>query len=149
MEERIVAYDDRYKEGVFAFTDRCFRELGKAFEPEGRHSFYNDIGNEFDSFWCLLSGVDVIGTVALRRLDGKTAELKSLYLLEGYRGHGLGYRLLDTAVTSARQAGYGRVVLDSMSGYAAALRLYGSYGFRRTERFNDNRHADVFMELKF
>ena len=149
MEESIVVYDDRYKEGVFAFTDRCFRELGKAFEPEGRHSFYNDIGNVFDSFWCLLSGGDVIGTVALRRLDEETAELKALYLAEEYRGRGLGYRLLDTAVTAARQAGYGRVVLDSMSGYASALRLYGNYGFRITERFNDNPHADVFMELRF
>lgn len=149
MEENIVVYDDRYKESDFSFTDRCFRELGKAFEPEGSHFFYNDIGKEFDSFWCLLSGGGVAGTVALRRLDVETAELKALYLESKLRGKGLGFRLLDTAVSAAREKGYRRVVLDSMSGYEAALSLYEKYGFRRTGRFNDNQHADVFMEIQF
>ena len=38
----IIDYSDEYKQSVFEFTDRCFAELGKRFEPEGRHGFYND-----------------------------------------------------------------------------------------------------------
>ena len=55
MMEQIVVYTDSLKESVFEFTDKCFLEIGKTFEPEGRHSFYNEIEKEFDRFWCLLS----------------------------------------------------------------------------------------------
>ncbi|MBR4759315.1 MAG: GNAT family N-acetyltransferase [Lachnospiraceae bacterium] len=146
MAEQIVSYDGSLKDAVFEFTDKCFQELGKRFEPEGRHSFYNRIETEFDGFWCLLSGDDVIGTVAIKRINETTAELKALYLSADYRGKGFGYQLLDQAVSAAKNKGYHRIVLDSMSRYEAALRLYERYGFSYTDRYNDNAYADVFME---
>ena len=147
--EHIVKYSEQRKENVFSFTDICFRELGKVFEPEGRHSFYNDIDREFDSFWCLVSTDRVIGTVAVKKIDESTAELKALYLLSEYRRKGCGFQLLDKAVKFAKEQGYQRIVLDSMSQYADALRLYERYGFKTTERYNDNPYADVFMEYQF
>ena len=47
MEVRLVPYSESLKESLFVFTDRCFEELGKKFEPDGRHGFrrierYND-----------------------------------------------------------------------------------------------------------
>lgn len=147
--EHLVKYSDQLKENVFSFTDICFRELGKAFEPEGRHSFYNDIDREFDSFWCLVSTDRVIGTVAIKKIDERTAELKALYLLSEFRGKGFGFLLLDKAVKFAKEESYQRIVLDSMSQYAEAIRLYERYGFRITERYNDNPYADVFMEYRF
>ncbi|MBR5358807.1 MAG: GNAT family N-acetyltransferase [Clostridiales bacterium] len=144
--ERIVVYTDSLKDSVFEFTDKCFREIGKAFEPDGRHSFYNDIENEFDCFWCLLDGSEVVGTVAIKKIDDSTAEMKSLYLSSELRGQGYGYKLLDSAVKYAGEKGYKRVVLDSMSKYADALKLYERYGFKPTARYNDNKFADVFME---
>ena len=44
---QIEPYTNVLRKGVFDFTERCFSELGKRFEPIGRHSFYNDIENEF------------------------------------------------------------------------------------------------------
>ena len=147
--EYIVEYSNPLKEAVITFTDACFRELGKAFEPEGRHSFYHDIDKEFDSFWCLLSNDKVIGTVGVKKLDESTAELKALYLQSEFRGKGFGFRLLDKAVQFAKEQGYQRIVLDSMSQYDDAIRLYEKFGFKFTERYNDNPYADVFMEYKF
>ena len=143
---RIVPYEEKYKLDVFDFTDRCFRALGKSFEPEGRHSFYNEIENTFDSFWCLLADSKVIGTVALKKIEETTVELKALYLSNDFRGMGLGRRLMETAMSFAKEKGFERVVLDSMSKYKDALRLYENLGFRETERYNDNQYADVFME---
>lgn len=147
--EHIVKYSEQRKENVFSFTDICFWELGKVFEPEGRHYFYNDIDREFDSFWCLVSTDRVIGTVAVKKIDESTAELKALYLLSEYRGKGFGFQLLDKAVKFAKERGYQRIVLDSMSQYEDALKLYERYGFKKTERYNDNPYADVFMEYQF
>lgn len=141
----IVDYTDDLKDGVFSFTDECFRGLGKAFEPEGRHSFYNDIRSNFVVFKCLVEEDKVIGTVGLKKIDDVTVELKALYLDPDYRGRGLGTRLIDQAIDDARKLGCKAIVLDSMSIYKDALKLYEKTGFVRTERFNDNPYADIFM----
>ena len=145
----LIPYNDSYKQQVFDFTCTCFEELGKKFEPLGRHSFYNDIGNEFEVFFCLVDQEKVIGTVALKKVDDYTVELKAMYLDCNYRGKGLGRKLMDKAVDEARCLGYKCIVLDSMSSYKDALRLYEKTGFRMTGRYNDNVYADVFMRLDF
>lgn len=142
----LVQYKEEYKQRVYDFTDRCFEELGKEFEPEGRHYFYNDIEKSFVSFYCLLDDEKLIGTVALKKIDEYTVELKSLYLDKSYRGQHLGSRLINVAIDEARKLGYKSIVLDSMSKYKEALRLYEKCGFKNTERFNDNIYADVFMK---
>lgn len=147
--EAIVDYSDSLKAEVFGFTDDCFERLGKRFEPVGRHSFYNDIPGRFDHFWCLISDGHVKGTVAVKSADEGSAELKALYLAPELRGKGYGYKLLDTAVTYAKDAGYKRIVLDSMLIYEDALRLYERFGFRHIPRYNDNSYADIFMEYAF
>ena len=148
MEIDLVVYDASYKQRVFDFTDRCFEELGKEFEPEGRHYFYNDIANAFEAFYCLVDEEKVIGTVALNKIDAYTVELKALYLDKAYRGQHLGTRLIKAAIDEANARGFKFMVLDSMSKYKEALRLYEKCGFRNTERFNDNVYADVFMKLE-
>ena len=144
----LVVYNDSYKQGVFAFTAGCFEELGKSFEPEGRHSFYNDIEKEFEVFYCLLDNDEVIGTVALKKIDDHTVELKSLYLDSRYRGKGLGSRMMRRVIDDAKERRYKSIVLDSMSQYKDARKLYERFGFRDTGRYNDNAYADVFMRLE-
>ena len=143
----LVPYNESYKQKVFDFTDKCFEELGKKFEPDGRHDFYNNIGDNFVVFYCLFDQDKLIGTVALKKLDENTVELKAMYLDRSYRGKGLGRRLMNKIVDEAKRLGYKSIVLDSMSQYKDALRLYESTGFQNTERYNDNLYADVFMKL--
>ena len=145
---QLVIYSDDLKDEVFRFTSECFEELGKSFEPHGRHSFYNEIDDHFERFWCLTERGRVLGTAAVAKLDKNTAELKALYVDSSLRGMGWGYKLLDEAVSFARSQGFLRLVLDSISKYEDAARLYRRYGFTGTVRYNDNVYADVFMELK-
>ena len=143
----MVSYDSSYKQRVFEFTDRCFTELGKKFDPDGRHGFYNDIENEFVVFYCVTDHGNVVGTVGLKKIDEYTVELKALYLDKDYRGKGLGARLMTEAVEAAKKLGYKSIVLDSMKQYESARKLYEQFGFKDTERYNDNAMADVFMRL--
>ena len=149
MEIELVPYSDKLKQSVFSFTDACFSELGKKFEPEGRHTFYNDIENSFIEFFCLITNNDqVIGTVALKKLDDNIAELKALYLDNMYRGQGLGKRLINAIIEEARTHGFKTIVLDSMKQYKEARKLYEKCGFTDCARYNDNTYADVFMKLE-
>jgi len=143
----IVPFEKGMEGTVYSFLSQCFPESGRLFELNGKHSFYNDIPGYFEFFLCLFCNEDLIGTVAVKRLNDTDSELKSLYLFKAYQGKGLGYKLLTEAISFAASNGYSRMYLDSMSTSTKAIRLYRRAGFRDTERYNDNQKADVFMVL--
>lgn len=132
---------------VIDFLASVFSESGKFFEPEGRHSSFVDIKKNFIGFWCLFDDEVIIGTVALKKINDEVCELKGLYLFEKYQGLKLGYRLAATAIEFAKIKGFNRIVLDTISTYQKAIRLYNGLGFVSIERYNDNQKADVFMAL--
>jgi putative acetyltransferase len=80
-----------------------------------------------------------LGCIAVRPADDlATAELKRLYVRPQARGHELGRRLTEAALRWCREAGYGRVILDTLPFMASAQRLYGSLGFRPIAPYYDN-----------
>ena len=86
------------------------------------------------------------GTVALRRLDPATCEIKRLYVAPAARGAGLGARLATAIVAEARRLGYRRAVLDTLPFMAGAQRLYAGLGFRDIAPYQpDPHHGLRFM----
>jgi len=75
------------------------------------------------------AGADVAGCVGLRPLDGRTGEMKRLYVRPAYRSWGLGKRLVEAVIQVARQAGYGELRLDTLPSMASAQALYHRLGF--------------------
>lgn len=143
----IKTYTEQMKPQLFELTDNCFRQCAKQFEPNGRHSFYNDIVHNFVQFWCAFDGDTMIGTSALKSLTDTKCELKALYLDEKYHGKGLGGTLAQTAIDFARQQGFTEIYLDCMSTSTAAVKLYEKLGFHKTERYNKNFFADIFLKM--
>lgn len=144
----IRKYEAQYQNRLFQFLEICLPQSGRKFEPNGRHKMYNNVPGYFEHFWCLFDGEDMIGTAALKKLDSGRCELKALYLLEKYHKKGLGRRLLNTAIQKAQQDGYEEMYLDTLSSSKKAIRLYEKTGFVKTERYNDNYMAEIFMILK-
>ncbi len=144
----MTEYELSQEPHLFAFLEKCLPESGRTLDLNGRHSYYKDIPGHFDVFLCMADGETIIGTVAVRRMNDKDCELKSLYLLEKYHGMGLGKKLLETAVRYAADSGYERMYLDSFSTSKRALKLYRMAGFRDTEKYNDSIFSDVFMVLE-
>jgi ribosomal protein S18 acetylase RimI-like enzyme len=67
------------------------------------------------------------------------AELKRVWLLEEYRGCGIGARLMNEPLAAAAARGYRRVRLEVATPelQAAALRLYERFGFVAIERYRE------------
>ena len=144
----IQKFNDQYTEKVISFLRCCLHESGRKLDLDQKHKSYLDVQHCFDSFWIMLDGEEIIGTAALKRMDECRCELKSLYLYERFQGRGLGRMLLKTVIEEAARSGYREMYLDTLSTSARALILYEKAGFVRTERYNKNYDADIFMVLK-
>lgn len=145
---KIQLFDKTYIDRLIAFLQECLPQSGRKLELDGRHKMYCNIDTYFESFWCLFDEENIIGTVALKKLDEEKCELKSLYLLQKYHGNGLGKCLLKTAILKAKKDGYKEMYLDTLSTSKEAISLYNKMQFVITERYNSNDIADIFMVLR-
>ena len=144
----IQKFNDQYTEKVISFLRCCLPESGRKLDLDQKHKSYLDVQHCFDTFWIMLDGEEIIGTAALKRMDERRCELKFLYLYKRFQGKGLGRKLLETVIREAARSGYREMYLDTLSTSARALILYEKAGFVRTERYNENYDADIFMVLK-
>lgn len=81
--------------------------------------------------FCVLETQDgrIIGAYGLYPIGGGTCELRKMYMRRDSRGKGLGRRLLEDALTRARESGFRRITLETASVLKEAIGLYESYGF--------------------
>jgi ribosomal protein S18 acetylase RimI-like enzyme len=118
--------------------DLCFQDFeselaelpGKYLPPDGR-------------LYAAFVGNKLAGSVALRRHDASSAEMKRLYLRPEFHGLGLGKRMAQHIVEDARQAGYARILLDTLPSMHAAQSMYEKLGFVETEAYVFNPVAGV------
>ena len=94
-----------------------------------------------------MEGDTAAGCVAMRDLGDGTCEMKRLYVAPECRGRGVGRLLVEEIIRRAGQAGYRRMVLDTVPEMADAIALYRSYGFVETSPYWDCPvERTIFME---
>lgn len=108
-------------------------------------------GNYSPPEGCLLIAVedqDVLGCVALRKIEDNVCEMKRLFVRSAHRGRGIGRKLAQAVISASRNMGYTRMRLDTISSMKEATTLYRSLGFRDTKSYCFNPvPGAVFFEL--
>ncbi len=82
-------------------------------------------------FWCAWLGDELAGCGALKHLDAKHAELKSMRTASKHLRKGVAAGLLKHILKDAQESGYQQLSLEtgSMAAFAPAWALYQSFGF--------------------
>ncbi len=83
------------------------------------------------TFWSAWEGEELLGCGALRELDSRSGEVKSMRTVKAQRRKGVGSRILETIIAEARRRGYECLLLEtgSEAAFAPAQALYERYGF--------------------
>jgi putative acetyltransferase len=123
--------------------DLCFQDFenelaelpGSYAPPDGR-------------FYTAFLGQQLAGSIALRRHDAHSCEMKRLYLRPEFQGQGFGKLMAKRIIEDARSIGYQRILLDTLPSMQAAQGIYQKLGFRETKAYVFNPVEGVsYMEL--
>jgi GNAT superfamily N-acetyltransferase len=94
-------------------------------------------------------GCHHVGSVAVRRHDAETCEMKRLYVRAEARGQGVGRALAEAAIDFARMSGYRAMRLDTLPSMSTAHALYQQLGFRQCPPYRYNPvPGSAFLELR-
>jgi len=114
-------------------------------EREDRAKFTKAYFGDDSGIWLARADDDVVGCIALRRLNSEAGEVKRLYVKPAWRGRRIAHHLLDALHNFARARGYQALYLDSKDDLETAIHFYRSRGYEDCARYNDNPQATVFL----
>ena len=126
-DERVKALLRRHLEGMHANS------------PPG-HVFaldWSELQKPEISFYTLWEGDELLGFGALKELDARSGEIKSMRTADAHLRKGVGANILDHIIAEARRRGYTRLSLETGSGpaFEPGLALYRKRGFTIGDAF--------------
>ncbi len=137
----IIAIDDPARPDVRALLEEHLRNMYELSPPESVHALdVSELERPDITFWSVRDGDGLLlGCGALKELDARHGEVKSMRTPAALRRRGAGRAVLEHIVAVARERGYTRLSLEtgSMEAFAPARRLYASYGFQYCGPFGD------------
>lgn len=139
MLDLVIAIDDPARADVSALLAAHLRFTTSNSPPEDMHAL--DVGGlsgpGLSFFSARAADGRVVAVGALKELDPRHGELKSMHTAQAARGQGVARMMLGHLLQVARERGYERVSLEtgSMQAFAPARALYESAGFMPCQPF--------------
>jgi putative acetyltransferase len=133
-----IEVDDLSRSAVHALLNEHLQNMYELSPPESVHALdLAKLRSPDITFWSAWDGSVLLGCGALKELDPKHGEVKSMRTPRALRRKGAGRAILAHIVEVARQRGYERLSLEtgSMEAFVPAQKLYESFGFRRCGPF--------------
>jgi len=84
--------------------------------------------------WVVESNGEVVGCIAIVRVNDEDSQLRWFILRPDHRGRGLGKSLVADAIEFSRGMGYKRIILWTFSELDVAIAIYRKFGFVNTEK---------------
>lgn len=128
----IVQYSPDDQSEVKKLIISILNEFGFKYDPKHTDSDLENPMKFYQGgiFYVLMDNNNIVGTVAVLRVDEKTLKLKRLFLKKDSRGKGLGLMLLKKAVKFCKTQNFNKIFLHTSPKFKTAIRLYKKFGFQ-------------------
>jgi ribosomal protein S18 acetylase RimI-like enzyme len=94
-----------------------------------------------------VTGTDVVGTVAMIKIDENTFELAKLAVTEQYKGYKIGNQLMEACIHYAKSKNAHKIILYTNQKLIPAIHLYKKYGFNEAPLVN-NKYIESDMKME-
>ncbi|NYH80568.1 putative acetyltransferase [Actinopolyspora biskrensis] len=135
-----ILLDDPSDPEVAGFLEEHLADVERTSPPDSRHAL--DIAGLLRpdiTFWTARAGAELLGCGALKELDHRHGEIKSMRSSQRHARTGVATRLLRHLIDTARERGYHRLSLETGSAefFRPARALYLKHGFEHCAPFGD------------
>ncbi len=137
-----IARDNIEDDAVIGLLREHLADMYANSPPESVHALDVDkLKHPSITFWVAREDGIVLGCAALKELDSRHGEIKSMRTSARARKRGVGSRLLEHVIQQAKNRGYTRLSLEtgSMAFFEPARRMYSKFGFEYCDPFGDYR----------
>ena len=137
---------------IHALLNEHLQDMYAITPPESVHALDLDrLRSPEITFWSAWEGAQLMGCGALKELDPRHGEVKSMRTPQALRRRGPGRAMLTHIIAVARARGYRRLSLEtgSMAAFKPSRALYASAGFAFCGPFGEYTHDpnSAFMTL--
>lgn len=133
-----IRVDDLTGPEIIGLLEEHLRCMALVSPPESRHALDLDrLRKPEITFWTAWKGSDLAGCGALKELDRRHGEIKSMRTAYAYQRQGVASTMLRHIIKEAQSRGYQRLSLEtgSMAYFEPARRLYARFGFTHCAPF--------------
>ncbi|MDY8138279.1 GNAT family N-acetyltransferase [Aquimarina sp. 2201CG5-10] len=137
---RSIAFDDNVALAEVIRTvliEMGVPKVGTAYEDKALDMMYETYNHPRSEYYVVEIDGRIIGGGGIAPLEGEIAEiceLQKMYFLPIARGKGLGYKVIDTCLSYAKEQGYTKCYLETMPYMESARKLYRKVGFKALEK---------------
>jgi len=135
-----IRLDDLTGSDIIQLLREHLQGVARHSPPESIHALDLDgLRQPEITFWSVWHDGELMGCGALKELDRRHGEIKSMRTSAAHLRKGVAARLMQHILEEAERRGYERVSLEtgSMEGFAPARRLYARFGFVMCGPFAD------------
>lgn len=151
MAVEIIEFDPRYAK---QFADLNYQWIGEAYGIEQHDHDILDHPAEAvidpgGQIFFAIDGDSVAGTVAMIPFEDDAFELTKMSVDPQFQGRGIGDDLMRACIEFTRTSDRTRIILESNTKQAAAIRLYRKFGFQEIPLDPNSQYvrANIRMEL--
>jgi len=149
----IIKLDDLQHPAIHALLNEHLQNMYELSPPESVHALdLKKLRAPDITFWTVWEDDVLLGCGALKELDQKHGEIKSMRTPLAHRRRGAGRAILAYIIEVAKERSYERLSLETgtAEAFTPARKLYASFGFTYCEPFGDytDDPNSVFMTLQ-
>jgi putative acetyltransferase len=135
-----IRIDDLRGAEIARLLEEHLRSMRSLSPPESVHALpLEGLRKPGVTFWSVWQGAELLGCGALKELDARHGEIKSMRTAAAHLRKGVAARLLEHIVAEAKRRAYRRLSLETGApeAFAPARHLYARFGFQVCGPFGD------------